>query len=482
MVPVVGERIAGRYELEELVGTGGMSSVYRAYDTVLDRHVALKMLHEHYARDDDYLERFRREARSAARLSHPNIVTVIDRGEQDGRPFIVFEYVGGDTLKHVVDERGPLPVREALQIALEVARALAFAHARGVIHRDVKPQNVLLDGDGRAKVMDFGIARSVHVDVGVTETGTVLGTSDYIAPEQAQGERASARSDVYSLGALLYELLTGEVLFPGESFMAVALKHVSESPPSVLERRPDTPVRVAAVLDRCLEKDPRRRFASMDELVVELEACLAELETRGEEDATLIVAPRRRPHAKREVERAPGRRRWPAVVFALALLALAAIVAVVMLERDSIRDVLPTGDTGSPVALAGVSAYDPEGDNGWEHDEEAPSATDGNTVTYWPTETYDTWFKSGVGLVLAARRPVALSEVRVRTDTPGFLARIRAGRSEQGPFVSVSDSQRVSRSTSFHVNTHGTRYRYYLVWLQLPNAGVAHVNEVTARV
>ena len=187
MVPVVGERIAGRYELEELVGTGGMSSVYRAYDTVLDRNVALKMLHEHYARDEDYLERFRREARSAAQLSHPSIVTVIDRGEQDGRPFIVFEYVGGDTLKHVVDERGPLPVREALEIALEVARALAFAHARGVIHRDVKPQNVLLDGDGRAKVMDFGIARSVHVDVGVTQTGTVLGTSDYIAPEQAQG-------------------------------------------------------------------------------------------------------------------------------------------------------------------------------------------------------------------------------------------------------------------------------------------------------
>src|SRR5262249_35655594 len=151
----VGELIAGRYELEELVGTGGMSSVYRAHDRLLERDVALKVLHEQYTVDDDYVERFRREARSVAQLSHPNIVTVIDRGEQDGRQFIVFEYVHGENLKTLVERRGPLPEREAVGLALQTGRALGFAHKRGLVHRDVKPQNVLLNGDGQAKVTDF---------------------------------------------------------------------------------------------------------------------------------------------------------------------------------------------------------------------------------------------------------------------------------------------------------------------------------------
>src|SRR5438874_5940296 len=207
---LVGEVIADRYELEELVGTGGMSSVFKARDRMLDRNVALKILHEHYLDDDEYVERFRREARAVAQLSHPNIVTVIDRGEANGRQFIVFEYIDGSTLKEVVEARGPLPVREAVELAIGIARGLAFAHANGLVHRDVKPQNVLLNGDGKPKVTDFGIARSLDV-AGVTQTGTVLGTSQYIAPEQASGQPVDAQSDVYSLGAVLYELLTGTV-------------------------------------------------------------------------------------------------------------------------------------------------------------------------------------------------------------------------------------------------------------------------------
>src|ERR687883_2019457 len=160
-----------------------MSSVYRARDRLLERSVALKILHEQYTRDDDYVERFRREARSVAQLTHPNIVTVIDRGEQDGRQFIVFEYVDGENLKELVDREGPLPVAEVLELVLQVARGLAFAHEQGLVHRDVKPQNVLLNGDGRVKVTDFGIARALDVKGGVTQTGTVLGSSDYIAPE-----------------------------------------------------------------------------------------------------------------------------------------------------------------------------------------------------------------------------------------------------------------------------------------------------------
>src|SRR5712691_5128679 len=212
---VGGDLIADRYELEELVGTGGMSSVFKARDRMLDRKVALKILHEHHLDDDEYVERFRREARAVAQLSHPNIVTVIDRGQADGRQFIVFEYVDGENLKQLVEREGRLPVRKALELGIEVGRALAFAHENGLVHRDVKPQNVLL-GNGEVKVTDFGIARSVDVKSGLTETGTVLGTSEYIAPEQASGQHVDALSDVYSLGIVLYELLAGAPPYTGE--------------------------------------------------------------------------------------------------------------------------------------------------------------------------------------------------------------------------------------------------------------------------
>lgn len=480
---VTGQLIAERYELEELVGSGGMASVYRAYDRVLDRRVAIKVLHERFARDDDYVERFRREARAAAQLNHPNIVTVIDRGEADGRPYIVFEFVEGQTLKDVVQREAPLPVRDAVELTLQVAAALAFAHKRGVVHRDVKPQNVLLGGD-RARVTDFGIARSLDLDVGVTQTGAVLGTSDYIAPEQAMGERATGRSDVYSLGAVLYELLAGEVVFPGESFMAVALRHASEEPPSLLERRPDCPVRLAAAIDRCLAKDPQERFSSMDELVDELQECLVELDTRGEEDATLIVTPPRRPRPTAPTRPAPRPRRrgrWLAVfVLLLGLPALAAVIAAVIVERDSIRSAIPYLG-GKAVSMKAVGTYDPPPGDGAERDDLIRGATDGDPSTSWSTEDYRSWFKPGVGLVLAAPHAEQLSELTVRTDTPGFRASIRAGPSGSGPFARVSAWKTVQRKTTWKVDTRDRSYRYYVVWIRLPNAGVAHVNDVSAR-
>ncbi|HZC75768.1 MAG TPA: protein kinase, partial [Gaiellaceae bacterium] len=249
-----GDLIAGRYELEELVGTGGMSSVFRAHDTQLDRRVAVKILHEHYAADPEYLERFRSEARAVARLSHPNIVTVIDRGEDEGRQYIVFEHVDGENLKELVVRTGRLPVRKALELALATADGLAFAHEQGLVHRDVKPQNVLLSSEGDLKVTDFGIARSLDVEHGVTQTGTVLGTGEYLAPEQASGKPVSPATDVYSLGVVLWELLTGDVPFVGENFVAVALRHVNEPPPSLLEQRPDVSPRLSAAVERALAK------------------------------------------------------------------------------------------------------------------------------------------------------------------------------------------------------------------------------------
>src|SRR5688572_1816017 len=232
-----------------------MSTVYCAFDTLLERNVALKILHDQYGEDEEYVERFRREARAVAQLSHPNIVTVIDRGEENGKQFIVFELVDGENLKELVGRGGPLPVRRVLELGLEIGRALAFAHAQGLIHRDVKPQNVLLNGDGRAKVTDFGIVRSPDA-VGQTETGTVLGTSHYIAPEQARGERVDAQTDVYSFGVVLYELLAGEVPYSGDNFLTVAMKHVNEPVPGLLERRTDCPLRLASLVERCMAKEP----------------------------------------------------------------------------------------------------------------------------------------------------------------------------------------------------------------------------------
>src|SRR6476659_856101 len=256
MPAVVDEVIAGRFELEELVGKGGMSSVYRAQDRLLERTVAIKLLHEHYSRDEDYVERFRREARAAAQLSHPNIVTVIDRGEDSGRQFIVFEYIDGQNLKELIQSKGRLPVRTALELAIEIGHARAFAHESGLVHRDVKPQNVLLGNDD-VKVTDFGIARSADVQHGLTETGTVLGTSDYIAPEQASGQPVSALSDVYSLGVVIYELLAGDPPYSGENFVTVAMRHVNDPVPSVTAARPDVPLRLDAALRRAMAKDPR---------------------------------------------------------------------------------------------------------------------------------------------------------------------------------------------------------------------------------
>src|SRR5437588_11833824 len=307
-----------------------MSSVYRAHDRLLERHVALKILHAQYTGDDEFVERFKREARSVAQLSHPNIVTVIDRGEDSGRQFIVFEYIDGENLKELVVRQGRLWVRDALQLAIQVARGLAFAHEHGVVHRDVKPQNVLLNGDGQAKVTDFGIARTLTVD-GVTQTGTVLGTSNYIAPEQASGQPVDAQTDVYSLGVVLYELLAGDVPFPGENFVSVAMKHVNEPPPNLLDVRRDVPLRVAAAVDRALEKDPSQRFPSMDAFAAELEACLAELASPDGEDATMIVP--RAPAAPRR----PRRRRspWPFLLPALAAAAIGAAIAGIILFRDN---------------------------------------------------------------------------------------------------------------------------------------------------
>ncbi len=475
--------IAARYELKHVVGTGGMSTVHCAFDTLLERNVALKILHDHYSEDEEYVERFRREARAVAQLSHPNIVTVIDRGEEDGKQFIVFELVEGDNLKELVERGGPLPVRRVLELGLEIGRALAFAHAQGLVHRDVKPQNVLLNADGLAKVTDFGIVRSLDA-VGQTETGTVLGTSHYIAPEQARGELVDAQTDVYSFGVVLYELLAGEVPYAGDNFLSVAMKHVNDPVPSVLDSRPDTPLRLASLIERSLAKLPEDRPASMDEVVGELEAVSAELEAKEGGEGTMIMrkpaaAPARPPRQKQKrqkPQRDPRARRVPVWPLLLAGVLLAAVVGGILLTRDGDGS---TADASSsdPVKVTGVGAYDPDGGDG-EHDDEAGLATDGDPATFWRTSRYRSQlsaFKSGVGVVIEAEGTP--KRFVVTTDTPGFTAEIQAGSSPEGPFETVSESKLAGSSTTWDLRQADARY--FVVWIT-ELIGSAHVNEVKA--
>jgi eukaryotic-like serine/threonine-protein kinase len=478
---MIGQLIGGRYEIEKLVGTGGMSSVYRARDTVLERRVALKVLHEQFADDSEYVERFRREARAIAALNHPNIVTVIDRGEFEGRQFIVFEHIPGENLKELVEREGPLSVEQALALTHQIARGLSFAHEHGVVHRDVKPQNVLLDEAGAAKVTDFGIARSLDPEAALTETGTLLGTSDYIAPEQASGQRVDERSDQYSLGALLYELLTGEVPYPAETFMAAALRHVNDPVPSVREHRREVPPRVDAIVARAMAKRPQDRFASTAAMMAAIESALADEEVAGasphgtagalppgEAPAPASVAQRARPR--------PPRRRKRAAPLLLALLVLGAGAVVLGLVIASSNGDGGPGAVGK-VRLTAVSDYDPEGD-GAEHPEDVSKATDGDTATYWTTETYRSFRKSGVGLILDAGEKVEIERLEIVSDEPGFTAEILAGDRRGGPFVEYSPEQAVGSRTTVDL-AGGTSYRYYVIWITHLN-GWAHVNEVRA--
>jgi beta-lactam-binding protein with PASTA domain len=264
-----GTVIDGRYKVLARIGSGGMADVYLAQDSLLGRQVAVKLLHHRFAQDQEFVERFRREASSAAGLAHPNVVSVFDRGEWDGTYYIAMEYLPGRSLKSVVREHGPLAPGDAIDIVVQILLAVRFAHKRGIIHRDIKPHNVILDEEGRAKVTDFGIARAGASDM--TLTGSIMGTAQYLSPEQAQGHAVSESSDLYAVGVVLYELLTGTVPFEGESPVTVALKQVSLEPRPPSERNPAVGPALDAVVMRALAKDPAQRFGSADELIAALQ-------------------------------------------------------------------------------------------------------------------------------------------------------------------------------------------------------------------
>ena len=299
----------GRYRILRKLGTGGMANVYLAEDEVLGRRVAIKILNDRHAGDDQFVERFRREAKNAASLSHPNIVSIYDRGEAEGTYYIAMEYLDGRSLKELIVARGPAPIHLAIDYARQILAAIRFAHRHGIVHRDIKPHNVLVDAEGRVKVTDFGIARAGTSQM--TEAGSIVGTAQYLSPEQARGTDVDQRSDVYSLGIVLYELLTGTVPFNGDTPVEIAMKHLSAVPEPPSTRRPDVPRDLDLIVMRALAKDPAGRYQSAEEMDADLErfARGAAVSSETEESATQVMRLPPEPYAATAATMiTPGRR------------------------------------------------------------------------------------------------------------------------------------------------------------------------------
>jgi beta-lactam-binding protein with PASTA domain/predicted Ser/Thr protein kinase len=349
MTEVAGNTVVdGRYRILRRLGSGGMADVYCAEDTHLGRQVAIKILHRRFAQDQEFVERFRREAKSAAGLNHPNVVGIFDRGEHEGTYYIAMEYLEGQTLKDIVASEAPLAQERVIDLGLQILQAAGFAHKHGVIHRDFKPHNVIVEENGHAKVTDFGIARAGASEM--TETGSIMGTAQYLSPEQAQGHAVTATSDVYSIGVMLYEMLAGRLPFDGDSAVAVALKHLSEQPAPISQWRPDVNPALEAVVMAALAKDPAQRWQSAEDLAAGLEGARAQIEAgpnggqdtaafaaipmpvAGETAATQlapVTAPVLAPLVDPEPER---ERRWPWYAIGFLTLALVAALLYVILS------------------------------------------------------------------------------------------------------------------------------------------------------
>ena len=490
---MIGTLLNGRFRLDEQIGSGGMSTVYRAFDEVLERSVAIKVMHASIADEDGVqLERFRREARTAAKMSHPHVVTVIDAGEDEGHPFIVLEYVEGETLKDRIRRNGPLPVPEAVAYAIEIGRALQAAHGERLVHRDVKPQNVLLDLEGRAKVTDFGISRSLDAE-GLTATGRVLGTTDYVSPEQALGENVSEQSDLYSLGIVLFEMLAGRVPFRAESQVGVAMKHVREPMPDVQKLRPEISSALAAVVDRATSKERRHRYQRIDEMLADLEQALAiEVARHGHPtgEATSVIRALPRQSAAIVPRRWRNPRLWAATI---ALVAIGAALLVVGLLLNAEEDKQPVAGPPPPpppaevVELTEATTFDPGGDNE-EHDYEVEHAIDEDNKTRWSTENYTIGGglgnKPGVGLYVTAAQPVAATRLDLLTRTPGYDVEIYAANDPpeaiEGWGRAIGSAEDVGAEEEIPLDTGRRQFKHYLIWItELParqRADIARVH------
>jgi serine/threonine-protein kinase len=454
--------LAGRYRFERLIATGGMAQVWEATDLVLDRRVAVKLLHAHLADDEMFVERFRREAIAAARLAHPAIVSIFDTYSGDGMEAIVMELVHGLTLRQELDRRQSLPPAEAVRIGIQVADALAVAHQSRLVHRDIKPANILLCDDERVMVADFGIAK---LDEGGdhTKEGTMLGTAKYLAPEQVEGRPVDARTDVYALGVVLYEMLCGRPPFDADTDVATALARLHSDPPRPRQIKADLPRALDDVVMRAMAREPDGRFATAAELRAALQSAdLGSAPDRpvhyADNTAITAVTPpagtpavaagtaggaagRGTPPAAAPPSRAGRAKRersilFPAIVVLFVAVALAVagvLIGNTLADRgiiggpDTTETTEGGGETAAPteVVVTTATPFDPEIGDG-ENDDVAPRAIDDDPATAWATSTYASsdfgGLKDGLGLILTLDQAAALATLTVNSPTPGWTA------------------------------------------------------------
>ncbi len=481
METLTGTELNGRYRVEMRIGAGGAATVYLGYDLVLERPIAIKILYREPATAPGQLERFLHEARAAAQLSHPNIVGVIDSGQDADRQYIIFEYVAGETLKERIRRQGALPIDEAIAYAIDITHALGAAHAHHIIHRDIKPQNALIDEEGRLKVTDFGIAYRAGADDLAHNQG-ILGSTDYVSPEQALNHTVNHQTDIYSLGIVLFEMLAGAVPFQAESSIAVAMKHVNAEFPDIEHHRPEVSATLAAVVDRMVAKNVTHRYQNTGTLAVDLEDALVVETARAEHsstNATTAVLALPEPQ-KRRLPLLVRRHVSRATLFAgIALVGGGLLVGITEGLKRTRSSSQTDSSAGAPrVSVKSISAhdYDPLGD-GAEHPAQTHLVFDRNPSTQWTTDRYydGKLNKPGVGLYVNVQPSVVASEIEIQTPNPGWKASIYAATNGPPETVPSGDWKLVGGGTveepshRFTLNATDKPYRYYLVWVtELP--------------
>lgn len=489
--------LADRYLLESRIAAGGMATVWLARDEVLARPVAVKLLHPHLARGPSFLQRFKQEAIAAARLSHPRIVSIFDTGtasspdEESARPFIVMEYCSGGTLASLLADEGPLEPDRAVAVASDICEALGHAHRFGIVHRDVKPANILLTGERELKVADFGIAKAAFDTTDLTRTGSILGSVAYISPEQIEGDEPDQRSDIYAMGVLLYELLAGRPPFAGESHLGVAMAHVHEEPPSLRGFRAQIPRRTEQVVMKALSKDPDERFSSAEDMRLALgessgaTALFAPYSPPGSPTNATGVQPRGDGGPPRGQTASQTRNLVPIFVVVAAAILLGLVLPRIFDAAQSPDSPAASGDgpadARSPILeIAEPRDFDPLGDQE-EHSEDVSAAVDGNPETYWSTESYDAGLgKAGVGLLFDLGQSRAVKAAVITSDTPGMRVELRAADDPPDSAAMTAIGAPADAEGVTRLEAEGRRARYWLVWItELPDAlGSAHIAEV----
>jgi serine/threonine protein kinase len=477
--------LAGRYVLVEEIGRGGMAAVWRATDEVLDRPVAVKILHEHLAEDPAFRERFSTEALAAARLTHPSIVNVFDTGADNGHSFIVMELVEGVTLAELLGEQGPLEPDRAVAIMLPVLAALQFAHDHGVVHRDIKPANILVSRGGMVKVVDLGLARAAYAGTEVTTTGRVLGSVPYLSPEQVQGTGVDARSDVYACGVVLYEMLTGRRPFDAESDLTSAMRRLTRDPLPPRAVRPGIPRTLDAIVMRALARQPEDRFPTAENMA----AALVRVGRPGHTTGPYPAAGPTSPQERAERAMSGGRstfQSWMLVPLVAVLLAGAAIGIGLWLGKLQLGGPLgieakhakkspATSSSGAPTPYlwAGARAFDPQGD-GHEHDELVPNLLDNDPSTIWYTENYNELNlapKTGVGVLFDLGSSKRVSAFTLQTPSPGFHFQVKVGDDPNALVAAPADTYTATTTMRETLSAPATG-RYVLLWITQVVPGV----------